>query len=215
MIRHAALGILLLLLGGAVYELYLYNFIPHRKYASEKFGIPPYSSSVDQDGDGVDDQTDILNNAKDYLAGKPKYKSQYYTTGYPDDEYGVCTDVVAFAMLGAGYNLMELVQQDIAEHPEEYDIGKPDANIDFRRVKNLIVYFRHTAIALTTDPRQIEAWQGGDIVIWNGHIGIISDHRNKDGIPFVLHNARPVQASYEEDILESYGEIVGHYRISE
>lgn len=47
------------------------------------------------------------------------------------------------------------------------------------------------------------------------HIGIISDVRNKKGIPFVIHNANPVQVRYEEDILEIWGEITGHYRISE
>ena len=47
------------------------------------------------DNDGIDDQTDILNNVREYIKTKPKYKSKYYGTGYPDDEYGVCTDVVA------------------------------------------------------------------------------------------------------------------------
>ena len=33
-------------------------------------------------------QTDILNNANNYIKTNPKYKSKYYNTGYPDDEYG-------------------------------------------------------------------------------------------------------------------------------
>lgn len=49
---------------------------------------------------GVDDQTDILNSTREYIATKPKYKSKYYNSGYSDDEYGVCTDVIAFALLG-------------------------------------------------------------------------------------------------------------------
>lgn len=171
-------------------------------------------SSVDRDGDGIDDQTDILQGALAYIAGKPKYKSRYYQTGYPDDEYGVCTDVVANALKSAGYDLMELVQEDIAEDPEDYPIGEPDANIDFRRVKNLQVFFAHTAVSLTTDVREIEEWQGGDIVIFHNHIGIVSDHRNKNGVPYVIHHSNPVQGFYEQDILEIRSDIVGHYRMT-
>lgn len=175
---------------------------------------PPYISSTDKDGDGIDDQTDILNGAKDYIATKPKYKSKYYNSGYPDDGYGVCTDVAANALLAAGYDLMELVNQDIMKNPGEYDIDEPDINIDFRRVKNLNIYFRHTALSLTTDTSDPAEWQGGDIVIFKKHIGIISDRRNKKGIPYVIHHISPAQTQYEEDILESYSSVIGHYRIS-
>ena len=71
--------------------LYLFNFIPHRKYTNKDFGIEDYISKTDKDRDGIDDQTDILENVRKYIATKPKYKSKYYNTGYPNDEYGVCT----------------------------------------------------------------------------------------------------------------------------
>lgn len=177
--------------------------------------IVKIQSSVDYDGDGIDDQTDILQGALKYIRTLPQYKSKYYVTGYPDDGYGVCTDVVAFALLDAGYNLMELVQEDIALHPDDYDIEEPDANIDFRRVRNLKVYFSHTAIELTTDIYDIEEWQGGDIVIFEGHIGIVSDRRNKNGVPYVIHHNSPTQSAYEQDILEERDDLVAHYRISE
>ena len=89
-----------------IYVLYRFNYLPHPKYSNEKFGIETYRSQVDRDGDGVDDQTDILQSVRAYLDTRPKYKSRYYATGYPDDGYGVCTDVVAFGLLGAGYDLM-------------------------------------------------------------------------------------------------------------
>ena len=189
------------LLAAAVYALYYFNFLPHRKYSNEDFGIVPYVSGVDKDGDGVDDQTDILRSVRAYLDTKPRYKSQYYATGYPDDEFGVCTDVVAFGLLGAGYDLMALVDEDVRAHREQYAIEDVDRNIDFRRVENLMIYFKNTAIALTTDIRDIEQWQGGDIVIFKNHIGIVSNKRNSWGTPFVLHNSNPVQRYYEEDIL--------------
>lgn len=172
-------------------------------------------SQVDKDGDGMDDQTDILQGALDYVATEPKYKSKYYTSGYPDDGYGVCTDVVAYAMKWAGYDLMELVSRDIANNPDDYSIEQPDIRIDFRRVKNLKIFFAHTAIDLTTEVEAIGEWQGGDIVLFENHIGIVSDRRNKNGVPYVIHHNSPMQASYEQDILESRSDIVGHYRISE
>lgn len=182
------------------------------RYGTE---IARLQSSEDKDGDGIDDQTDILQGALAYVSTHPKYKSRYYQTGYPDDGYGVCTDVVAYALKNAGYDLMELVAQDIEKNPDRYDIDQPDQNIDFRRVRNLKVYFADTAIPLTTELTEPEQWQGGDIVIFESHIGIVSDRRNADGIPYVIHHNDPFQKTYEQDILQSREDIVGHYRISE
>lgn len=193
----------------------IYNKIEIKSYfTNEDFNISNYISNVDKDGDGIDDQSDILQNVREYISTKPKYKSKYYDTGYPDDEYGVCTDVIAFGLLGAGYDLMELVNEDIVNHPLDYDITNLDKNIDYRRVRNLKIYFDRKAISLTTDVNEIEQWQGGDIVVFEKHIGIISDKRNKKGIPYVIHHANYYQLNYEEDILEHRDDIVGHYRIT-
>ncbi len=196
--------------------LYKFNIIPHKQYTNRDFNIETYISSIDKDNDGIDDQTDILSNVKKYIKTKPKYKSKYYGTGYPNDEYGVCTDVVAFGLKDAGYDLMELVNEDIINNKEKYNIEVADKNIDFRRVRNLDIYLKNNHISLTTDLSQIEEWQGGDIIVFKDHIGIISDKRNKKGIPFLIHHANPIQVNYEEDVLELYGQdyIIGHYRIS-
>ncbi|MBQ6540564.1 MAG: DUF1287 domain-containing protein [Oscillospiraceae bacterium] len=184
-------------------------------YTNADFGIPTYTSAVDMDGDGADDQTDFLQNVRNYLATEPVYESKYYSGGYPDDEYGVCTDVVAFGMLDAGYNLRDLVDEDITAHPERYDIEVQDKNIDFRRVSVLKPYFDSNAVVLTNDTSEIEKWQGGDIVIFEeGHIGVVSDLRNRRGVPLLLHHGSPNQKAYEEDKLEGRTDIVGHYRIS-
>lgn len=170
-------------------------------------------SGRDTDGDGIDDRTDFLNGALAYVETRPRYQSKYYASGYPDDGFGVCADVVAFGLRAAGMDLQALVAADIQAHPEDYDIAEPDAAIDFRRVKNLTVYFKNHAISLTTDIRQTDAWQGGDIVIFAHHIGVVSDRRNENGVPYVIHHNAPFQRSYEEDILESRTDLVGHYRL--
>ncbi len=194
--------------------LYVENIIPHRMYSNSDFNINTYISDTDKDSDGIDDQTDILEGVRNYIKTKPKYKSKYYETGYPNDNYGVCTDVVSNGLLNAGYDLKELVYNDIKKNKSKYDITKIDKNIDFRRVRNLKVFFKNNAKSLTTDVKKKEEWQGGDIVIFKKHIGIISDKRNKNGTPFVIHHRGVFQLRYEEDILENRKDIVGHYRIS-
>ena len=213
--RLARRGILcgavaVVLLIGLLYKL---NVIPHVYYYNGDFGITTYRSQVDFDNDGIDDQTDILEGVRKYIATKPQYKSVYYAGGYPTDGYGVCTDVVAQGFLNAGYDLRELVDADIKVAPEAYNVEIPDDNIDFRRVRNLKVFFDRHAISLTTDVTKIEEWQGGDIVIFKySHIGVVSDRRNGNGVSFLIHHGSPMQVGYEQDVLEYDEEIIGHYR---
>lgn len=197
------------------YVLETMNVLPQATYTNDQFGYESIISDHDADHDGVDDQSDILLSAKAYLNTRPQYQSKYYGSGYPDDEYGVCTDVVAFALLHSGYDIMMLLNEDVKQYRDAYSIEVVDKNIDFRRVQNIHVYFKRHAQSLTMDIHDHQAWQGGDIVVFKRHIGIISNIRNKQGIPYVLHLANPYQIRTEEDILEkSSSEIVGHYRIT-
>ena len=186
-------------------------------YYAKDFNIETVISKTDYDNDGIDDYTDILQGAKLEVENKPTYKSAYYSGGYPPENEGVCTDVIWRALKNAGYSLKDMVDEDIKNNVDEYQRvdGKPDTNIDFRRVPNLKVYFERNQIILTTDLSKIAEWQPGDIVVFgSSHIGIISDKRNKKGIPYLLHNGG--QPLREEDILELYNQynpITGHYRL--
>lgn len=182
--------------------------------AKEGQNLEQFHSSKDADHDGVDDQIDILQGAKDYVADNPRYGSEYYQGGYPTDGQGVCADVLGFSLRDAGYNLRDLVDRDIRSAPSAYGISEPDSNIDFRRVKNLQVYLKRHAQSLTCDLSETGEWQGGDIVVFAKHIGIISDRRNGRGVPYVIHLS-PTQLAYEEDFLEWSTDIVAHYRWSE
>lgn len=194
------------------------NIIPlgQKIYYAEDFGLNSLKSSVDFDGDGIDDFTDIMLGARLDAENHPVYKSAYYAGGYPPDTEGVCTDVVWRAFKNAGYNLKDLIDADIKNNVKEYPRvgGKPDPNIDFRRVPNLISFFTRNASSLSTDLSQIGEWQPGDIVTFEkSHVGIISDKRNKNGVPYLIHNGG--QRNREEDILEIYSlysEISGHFR---
>ncbi len=198
--------------------LFIYSTYQHTssKRLENKYSetISIYKSKIDKDHDGLDDQSDLLDSAIKYINTKPHYKSEYYEGGYPTDHNGVCSDVVAQALNGAGYDLQKLVDQDIKKNRSDYSITTPDSNIDFRRVKNLQVFFKNNTTSLTTDISKIKEWQGGDIVIFKNHIGIVSDRRNKNGVPYLIHHNSPWQSRYEEDILEKRKDIVGHYRFS-
>jgi len=184
--------------------------ILQKSYTADELHIKTIKSTIDCDKDSIDDYTDIMLGARAYIDSRPKYKSDYYLGGYPPDGVGVCTDVIWKAFKAAGYSLKDMVDQDIAKNPKAYTtIQKADPNIDFRRVKNLKIFFSRNAISLTLDTTDVAAWQPGDIVIYvDSHIAMVSSKRNKTGRPYILHNAgRPT----EEDRL-TRKTIVGHYR---
>ena len=179
-------------------------------YTTEELGITVVVSDYDVDGDGIDDYTDILQGARQYIATNPKYESKYYNGGYPDDGCGVCTDVIWKAYQSAGYNLKSMVDEDIRNNLKVYStIVIPEPNIDFRRVKTLKIFFDRNAESLSTDFSNPDEWQAGDIVIFLNHIAICSDKRNSDGIPFIIHHDG--LGAREVNEIENYT-IVGHYR---
>lgn len=157
----------------------------------------------------------ILGARKDALA-MPAYVNAYYAGGYPPENEGTCTDLVWRAFMEADIVLKDLVDEDIKTNRERYKhIAYRDPNIDFRRVQNLAIFFENNAEILTTDVYDTQAWQAGDIVVFGNyeHIGIVSDIRNANDIPYLIHNNdQPVR---EEDRLE-YGSytmgIKAHYR---
>ena len=177
------------------------------------FGIEDYKSPHDANGDGIDDQTQFVAGAKEFLAKNPQYDSRaYYQGGYPFERdgvlKGVCTDVIAFAMRAAGYDLMALINADMEAHPENYIrvTENFDKNMNFRRVRNQYCFFKNHAVSLTTDPYDYKEWQPGDIVVTGdphaqAHICLVSTRRAEDGIPYVLQLATTGQSLFEEDYL--------------
>jgi len=174
----------------------------------------------DKNENGVLDLDDIIEGARLDVENKSKYKDAYYSGGYPPNDEGVCTDLVWRAFKHAGYNLKDMIDADIKENISKYPRvnGVPEPNIDFRRVSNHITFFSRFGTVLTKeiipdDLDNLREWQGGDIVTIERpeHVGIISDKRNKKGVPYVIHNMGP--APREEDCLENWkGKITGHFR---
>lgn len=176
----------------------------------------------DLDKDSISDMDDIVEGARKEIENQTRYKSTYYIGGYPPKWEGVCTDVIWRSLMNAGYNLKNNMDKDIREYTEDYSKGVkvPDPNIDFRRVKNQLVFFQKYATSLTTEVKRYNRknlfeWQAGDIVVltYGEHVAIVSDKRRKDGVPYILHNASTM--AVEEDILMKWsksGRIIGHFR---
>jgi len=186
----------------------------------ETVKIAQITCPVDKDGDGIDDLRDIVAGAKAEVSRKPLYRSAYYQGGDPPETEGVCTDLVWRAFRDAGYNLKAMVDRDIRENTSQYPRvgGKPDPNIDYRRVANLLVFFRRHGLELTKeiipgDAENLSLWQPGDIVTFGNpyeHIAVISDKRRQDGVPYLLHNAGI--ASEADQLLSWPSPITGHFR---
>lgn len=209
---NAIIIVIVIFVVTAVYVLDYFNLIPKKHYTAEDFRIETVKSATDFDGDGTDDYTDIMLGARKDAQNHPKYDGKYIEGGYPPDDIGVCSDVVWRAFKNAGYRLRDMVDNDVKNRPDAYSsIDKPDTNIDFRRVRNLRIFFDEYAVSLTTDINKIEEWQPGDIVIFNDnkHIGIVSDKRTREGITYIIHNGG--QPNREEDYLKR-STVVAHYR---
>lgn len=149
----------------------------------------------------------------------PSYLAIPYPNGDVPQSIGVCTDEVIRSYRALDIDLQQQVHEDILRAPSEYPLrGKPDSNIDHRRVENLIVFFRRQGAALPIT-RIAEDYRPGDLVTWDlhdgrgrpqGHIGIVVDRK-----PFwhdrymILHNIG--EGPKIEDVLFNW-KITGHFR---
>ena len=165
----------------------------------------------------------IVHGARKEVLRGVVYDASYQALDYPGGDVpkdrGSCTEVVIRALREAGYDLQELMHQDMrrrfSAYPKRYGLRRPDRNIDHRRCANQIVFFRRYGRGLPrgTAGDAARTWQPGDIVyvrLPGGllHTGICTNRRNARGLPFVIHN---MSRAVEEDVLERC-EIVGHFR---
>src|SRR5437870_543294 len=69
------------------------------------------------------------------------------------DDRGVCTDVVIRAFRAMGLDLQRLVHEDMvrafSKYPQQWSLKSPDANIDHRRVPNLMRFFERAGKKLS------------------------------------------------------------------
>jgi uncharacterized protein YijF (DUF1287 family) len=153
---------------------------------------------------------------------KVVYDPAYFKIAYPNGDVpagkGVCTDVVIRAYRVLGIDLQKNVHEDMAQnfsrYPKDWGRKTPDANIDHRRVYNLMVFFarkgqQRPMTKLASD------YLPGDVVCWNlggnvTHIGIVVNQKSADGKRYlIVHNVGRGQEL--QDCLFNW-KIIGHYQ---
>ena len=189
----------------------------------------------DEDNDGINNQKDIMLGAKKQLGNPAKNifleegETNYYQGGDPPEDLADCTDIIVRAFFEAGFDLRDLVYEDIKENFGQYPIKEIwnrsfcDPNIDYRRIQNLEIFFNRNAKVLdilfnASDEQNLNSWLPGDVVFfdmdrigYSDNVGIISDNTTRDGVPKVIYNYIDPGYTVEKDILKEKI-ITGHYR---
>lgn len=182
----------------------------------------------DRDGDGIPDQVDIVVGARKTALNGAAYEGGYEQLAFPGGDVprtkGVCTDVIVRALRNAGLDLQAALQDDIRRRRSAYGhrVKRPDPNIDHRRVKTLIVWFRAhwQRLGTTVDPARPEEWRPGDVVFFDtfpdrvgpDHVGVLSDRLNEAGLPLVVNAWTEGYTTGEMDLL-GWLTVTDHVRI--
>jgi uncharacterized protein YijF (DUF1287 family) len=173
---------------------------------------PKGPTPADWDGDGIPNALDLLMGARKLVANRALYTEGYHTLAFPGGDVprtvGVCSDTIVRACRNAGLDLQRSVAADIQASPASYrNVDRPNASIDHRRVKNLLVWFRRHVPEIA----QNEPLIPGDVVFLDtfpakpgpDHVGIVSDRQAPSGYPFIINNWTVGYREGEMDLLPS------------
>jgi len=179
----------------------------------------------------TDTQKSIVLKALEMLDRDIEYGYQLYPdTGYPSGNVWISTDVISMTYNECEIDLLELINQDMVEHKEDYPMDKTGRKTPIKYIDSRDVIFQERFFgrnALTTLPHEFDLtdedrdllWQPGDIVYFRfdennidkDRGGFISPHTNDSGVNLVIMISPENNVLEEADVLQEY-EIVGHYR---
>ena len=166
---------------------------------------------------------EVLANAHAQVGTTVLYDPAYVDLKYPGGDVpadrGVCADVIIRAFRPVGLDLQQHVHEDMKAHfsayPKQWGLSRPDANIDHRRVPNLMTYFARQgkSLPVTANPAD---YQPGDVVTWIlpgnlTHIGlVVAESSSADPARhLMIHNIG--EGAKIEDVLFAF-KVTGHYR---
>jgi uncharacterized protein YijF (DUF1287 family) len=162
-----------------------------------------------------------IDGAIDQIGKTTSYDPSYQKLDYPNGdvpiETGVCSDVIIRAFRKGNIDLQKDVHDDMKAnfslYPTRWGLKAPDANIDHRRVPNLMTYFSRRGKSLSTTDS--DTFLPGDIVTWDlgsgtDHVGLLVNVWYKpSGHYLIVHNIGA--GTQMEDVLFAW-KITGHYR---
>jgi uncharacterized protein YijF (DUF1287 family) len=158
-----------------------------------------------------------LDRTKHVVTYEPAYVNIPYPGGDVPVNTGVCTDEIIRAYRALGFDLQRLVHEDMKKnfsaYPNNWGLGKPDKNIDHRRVLNLQTYFkrRGALLPVTDNPAK---YLPGDLITCTvppnlPHIALVVPAPDGGERPWIVHNIG--RGPQLEDRLFEFP-LTGHYR---
>ncbi len=184
------------------------------------------SAKSDRDNDGIPDALDVFVGAIKTVHNGANYGGGYRRIDFPGGdiprEDGVCTDVVIRAVRNAGVDIQAELQKEIKRSPKSFPmVKKRNPNIDHRRVKTLLPYFKRQWEAHTVAlDDKADPLRPGDIIFMDtfprrsgpDHIGILSNRRGPSGHLLVINNWTNGYKTSEMDLLK-FVPITHRYRL--
>ncbi len=189
-----------------------------------EFGGVSMSAPQTVDVKACSNNVDIVLAARAQIGVTTNYVADYRKISYPNGDIprgeGVCSDVVVRALRDSRkLDLQELMHTDMKANFGKYPrkrkwlLGRPDSNIDHRRVLNQECFFTRQgwSVPITGAPHD---YLPGDFVTCRvyglPHIMIVSDRKARDGTPLIIHNIGG--GTQEENALFSF-QLTGHFRL--
>ena len=165
----------------------------------------------------------LVTAARSQIGVTTLYDGAYVKLAYPGgdvpEERGVCTDVLVRAFRVMGLDLQKVVHEDMArafaKYPQKWGLKSPDANIDHRRVPNLMQFFERAGKKIVVTKNAADD-RPDDIVSGTtpgnlAHIMLVCDTPSPDDAKRfqIIHNIGA--GARMEDRLFDF-EITGHFR---
>jgi uncharacterized protein len=151
-----------------------------------------------------------------------EYDPAYVKLAYPNGDVplktGVCADVIVRAFRHVAIDLQKELHEDMkrnfAKYPKKWGLRATDANIDHRRVPNLMTWFDRQGKALPLS-QDAQDYLPGDVVAWdlgNGltHIGLVSDVKAEGTNRYLIVHNIGAGAQLEDRLFE--WKVIGRYR---
>lgn len=185
-------------------------------------GMPSSSALVPLSADVTPQLRQLIESALEQTKITTGYDPSYVAIDYPGGdvplETGVCSDVIVRGFRKAGLDLQKEIHEDIklawSSYPRKWGSSSPDANIDHRRVLNLMTYFDRKGKAVPVTNNRSD-YLPGDIVAWDlgnkvDHIGVVVNVWSEDSHGYlIVHNIG--SGARCQDVLFNW-QITGHYR---